>query len=162
MKTKREARGDGGGGWRGLDRKGLFEAIEACDAVCPMREADGSLHLVSQELDELDYVPKQGVEQVVRFDEETQLVEWEAFCPRWRVPDAVLALRFASDWMRRHAGDSVYLDAAEERLCWRRVFWCGWVSDDDDVEAFCERHVYGAMSGSVECLLAAQLVLGGF
>lgn len=145
-----------------LDRERLFGEIEFHDTVCPMREDDGSLHLVAQELEDLDYVPKLCTEQVVRFDEGTQTVEWEAFCLRWRVPDVDAALKFASDWMRHHEGDTVFVDAPSGQIRWRRSFPTGWVEDEDDLESLCSEQIYDAMHDCIECLQAAQLALGGF
>lgn len=145
-----------------LGRERLFGEIEFCNVVCPMREDDGSLHLVAQELEEVDYVPKLCTEQVVRFDEGTQTVEWEAFCPQWRVPDADAARRFASDWMLLHEGDTVLVDGRTGQIRWRRSFATGWVEDEDDLEALCHEQVYGAMHDCIECLQSAQLALGGF
>jgi hypothetical protein len=145
-----------------LDREKLFEEIESLDVVCPVRESDGSLHLVAQELEESDCLPKVSVEQVVRFDEEKQTVVWEAFCPLWRVPDAAAAWRFVSDWMRHHGEDAVFLDDRTGRLRWRRSFWIGWVEDEDGLESLPFRYFYDAMGDCIECLQTAQLELGGF
>lgn len=54
----------------------LSELVEArCpwDVVCQMWENDG-LHLVAQEMESADCVPKNTTEQIVRFDEEEQFV----------------------------------------------------------------------------------------
>lgn len=55
-----------------LTKERLFSEIESCDTVCPMRENDG-LHLVAQEMEAADFVPKNTTEQVIRFDEDDNL-----------------------------------------------------------------------------------------
>lgn len=145
-----------------LTKERLFSEIEFCDTVCPMREKDGTLHLIAQELESADFVPKNGTEQIIQFDEDEQLVLWEAFCPDWQVADVLAAYRFASDWMTRHPKDTVIVNEKSRRIVWRRSLDTVWVDEQDDMEVLSDRFIYDGISDSIECLNAAQLALGGF
>ena len=145
--------------WRSKEL--LFDEIEAWDTVCPERECDG-LHLIAQEMESLDFVPKNTTEQIIRFDEDAQFVVWEASCPDWQIPDVPAAHRFAADWMRHHPKDAVIVDEKSRRITWRRSFRTEWVDDSDELDALSQLYLYDAMHDSIECLNAAQLALGGF
>lgn len=144
-----------------LTKERLFAEIEFCDTVCPEREFDG-LHLIAQEMESSDFVPKNSTEQIIRFDEEGQLVVWEAFCPKWQVPDVLAAYHFAADWMQNHPKDSVIVDEKSLRITWRRSFRTEWVEDDDALDALSQFYLTDSMDAATECLNAAQLALGGF
>ena len=144
-----------------LTEERLFAEIESCDTVCPMREDDGH-HLVAQEMEAADFVPKNTTEQVIRFDEDEQMVVWEASCPDWQIPDVPAAHRFASDWMAHHPQDAVIVNEKTRRIVWRRSFGTVWVDGEEDMEVLSYRYLYDAMTDSVACLNAAQLALGGF
>ena len=144
-----------------LTKERLFSEIEAWDAVCPMRENDG-LHLVAQEMESSDFVPKNTTEQIIRFDEDGQFVVWEAFCPDWRVPDVSEAYHFAADWMRNHPKDTAIVDEKLLRITWRRSFRTEWVEDEDALDTLSQLYLTDSMGAATECLNAAQLALGGF
>ena len=144
-----------------LTKERLFSEIESCDTVCPMRENDG-LHLVAQEMVAADFVPKNTTEQVIRFDEDEQLVVWEASCPDWQIPDVSAAYRFASDWMAHHPQDAVIVNEKTRRIVWRRSFGTAWVDGQEDMELLSYRYISEAMDGANSFLAAAQLALGGF
>lgn len=144
-----------------LTKERLFDEIEFCDTVCPERESDG-LHLIAQEMESSDFVPKNTTEQIIRFDEDEQFVVWEAFCPDWQVADVLAAYRFASDWMTRHPKDTVIVNEKSRRIVWRRSLDTVWVDEQDDMEVLSDRFIYDGINDSIECLNAAQLALGGF
>ena len=144
-----------------LTKGRLFSEIEFCDTVCPMRENDG-LHLVAQEMESADFVPKNTTEQVIRFDEDEQMVVWEASCPDWQIPDVPSAYRFASDWMTHHPQDAVIVNETTRRIVWRRSFGTVWVDGEEDMEVLSDRYISEAMDGANGFLAAAQLALGGF
>ncbi len=145
--------------WLTKDR--LFGEIEFCDTVCPERECDG-LHLIAQEMESSDFVPKNMTEQIIRFDEDEQFVVWEASCPDWQFPDIGKAYRFAADWMRHHPKDAVIVDEKSRRITWRRSFRTEWVEDDDALDTLSQLYLTDSMGAATECLNAAQLALGGF
>lgn len=144
--------------WLTKDR--LFGEIEFCDTVCPERECDG-LHLIAQEMESSDFVPKNTTEQIIHFDEDEQFVVWEAFCPDWQIPDVSSAYHFAADWMRHHPKDAVIVDEKSRRITWRRSFRTEWVEDEDALDALLQLYLVEAMSASLECLNAVLLSLGG-
>ena len=144
-----------------LTKERLFDEIEFCDTVCPERQYDG-LHLMAQEMESSDFVPKNTTEQIIRFDEDEQFVVWEASCPDWQIPDIGKAYRFATDWMRHHPKDTVIVDEKPRRITWRRSFRTEWVEDDEALDTLSQLYMYDAMHDSIECLNAAQLALGGF
>ena len=144
-----------------LTKERLFAEIESLDVVCPMRENDG-LHLVAQEMESADCVPKNTTEQIVRFDEEEQFVVWEAFCPDWHFPDVPAAHRFAADWMAHHPKDAVIVDEKSKRISWRRAFRTEWVEDYDSLCELSQLYLTDSIDAATECLNAAQLALGGF
>lgn len=144
-----------------LTKERLYSEIESCDTVCPMRENDG-LHLVAQEMEAADFVPKNTTEQVIRFDEDEQMVVWEASCPDWQIPDVPAAHRFASDWMAHHPQDAVIVNGKTRRIVWRRSFGTVWVDGQEDMELLSDRYISEAMDGANSFLAAAQLALGGF
>lgn len=144
-----------------LTKEKLFSEIESFDIVCPMRENDG-LHLVAQEMTSVDYVPKNTTEQVIRFDEDEQMVVWEASCPDWQIPDIPSAYRFASDWMMHHPLDAVIVNEKTRRLVWRRSFGTVWVDRQEDMDVLSDCHIGEAMDDANKFLAAAQLALGGF
>ena len=144
-----------------LTKEMLFAEIESCDAVCPERQCDG-LHLLAQEIESSDFVPKNTTEQVIRFDEDGQLVVWEAFCPDWQFPDALASYRFAADWMAHHPKDAVIVDEKSKRISWRRAFRTEWVEDYDSLCELSQLYLTDSIDAATECLNAAQLALGGF
>ena len=144
-----------------LTKERLFAEIESCDAVCPERRCDG-LHLIAQEMESSDFVPKNTTEQVIHFDEAGQLVVWEAFCPDWQFPDALSAHRFAADWMAHHPKDAVIVDEKSRRISWRRAFRTEWVVDYDALCELSQLYLADSIDAASECLNAAQLALGGF
>ena len=144
-----------------LTKERLFDAIEFCDAVCPERKCDG-LHLIAQEMEALDFVPRNTTEQIIRFDEDGQFIVWEAFCPDWQVSDIGKAYRFAADWMRHHPKDAVIVDEKLRRITWRRSFRTEWVEDDDALDTLSQLYLTDSMGSATECPNAAQLALGGF
>lgn len=144
-----------------LTKERLFDEIEFCDTVCPEREWDG-LHLIAQEMESSDFVPKNTTEQIVHFGEDEQFVVWEAFCPDWQVPDVPAAHHFAADWMRHHPKDAVIVDEKSRRITWRRSFRTEWVENDDALDTLSQLYLMDSMDAATECLNAAQLALGGF
>lgn len=144
-----------------LTKERLFAEIEFCDTVCPERKNDG-LHLIAQEMESADFVPKNTTEQIVHFDEDKQFVVWEAFCPDWQIPDLPAAHHFAADWMRHHPQDAVIVDEKLRRITWRRSFRTEWVEDDDALDTLSQLYLTDSMDAATECLNAAQLALGGF
>lgn len=144
-----------------LTKERLFSEIEAWDTVCPMRENDG-LHLVAQEMETADYVPKNTTDQIINFDEAEQFVVWEAFCPGWQIPDVAAAHRFAANWMWLHQNDAVIVNEKSRRLVWRRSFGTLWVDGEENMEVLSYRYLYDAINDSISCLNSAQLTLGGF
>ena len=144
-----------------LTKERLFGEIEFCDTVCTERECDG-LHLIAQEMESSDFVPKNTTEQIIRFDEDEQFVVWEAFCPDWQIPDVPSAHHFAADWMRHHPKDAVIVDEKSRRITWRRSFRTEWVEDDDALDTLSQLYLTDSMDAATGCLNAAQLALGGF
>ena len=144
-----------------LTKEKLFDEIESWDAVRPERKYDG-LHLIAQEMESADYVPKNTTEQTIRFDEDEQFVVWEEFCPDWTIPDVMAAHRFAANWMGHHPRDAVIVNEKSRRITWRRSFRTEWVEDGDELDALSQLYLYDAMHVSIECLNAARLALGGF
>jgi len=144
-----------------LTKERLFDEIEFCDTVCSERKYDG-LHLIAQEMESSDIVPKNTTEQIIRFDEDRQFVVWEASCPDWQIPDMPAAHHFAAAWMRHHTKDAVIVDEKARRITWRRSFRTEWVEDDDMLDALSQLYLTDSMGAASECLSAAQVALGGF